>query len=43
VQEYKLPAIRALGPPAILLAEAEGLAGHAEAIRVRLKKKVTRD
>ncbi len=39
VQEYAAPAVRALGPPAILLAEAEGLVGHAEAIRTRLKRR----
>jgi histidinol dehydrogenase len=36
VQEYTGAAMRALGPKAALLAEAEGLFGHAEAIRVRL-------
>jgi histidinol dehydrogenase len=36
VQEYAQPAVRALGPKAVLLAEAEGLTGHAEAIRTRL-------
>ena len=36
VQEYTQHSLRALGPKAILLAEAEGLAGHAEAIRTRL-------
>ena len=36
VQEYTQQSLRALGPKAILLAEAEGLAGHAEAIRTRL-------
>jgi histidinol dehydrogenase len=36
VQEYAQPAARALGPRAVLLAEAEGLTGHAEAIRTRL-------
>jgi histidinol dehydrogenase len=39
VQEYTANAVRSLGPPAVLLAEAEGLAGHAEAIRVRLRAK----
>jgi histidinol dehydrogenase len=39
VQQYSAQAMRVLGPPAVLLAEAEGLTGHAEAIRVRLKKK----
>lgn len=37
VQEYAPAAIAALGPHAALLAEAEGLTGHAEAIRTRLK------
>jgi histidinol dehydrogenase len=36
VQEYSIEGIRALGPKAALLAVAEGLVGHAEAIRVRL-------
>ncbi len=35
VQEYKSEGLRRLGPSAIALAEAEGLRGHAEAIRVR--------
>jgi len=38
VQEYMNVALRALGPQAALLAEAEGLIGHAEAIRTRLRK-----
>ena len=33
VQEYTAQGMRALGPKAALLAEAEGLVGHAEAIR----------
>src|SRR5271157_3069253 len=37
-QEYTAEGVRALGPQAALLAEAEGLAGHAEAIRTRLRK-----
>ena len=37
VQEYKPTAMRSLGGSAILLAEAEGLIGHAEAIRARLR------
>ena len=37
VQEYGAQGIRALGPQAALLAEAEGLTGHAEAIRTRLR------
>jgi histidinol dehydrogenase len=39
VQEYSWQALRALGPSAALLAEAEGLTGHAEAIRTRLQKR----
>ena len=39
VQEYTAEALRSLGPPAILLAEAEGLVGHAESIRARLQKR----
>jgi histidinol dehydrogenase len=42
VQEYAQPAIRALGPKAALLAEAEGLIGHAEAIRTRLNVRRSR-
>jgi histidinol dehydrogenase len=37
VQEYNAESIQALGPQAALLAEAEGLNGHAEAIRTRLR------
>jgi histidinol dehydrogenase len=37
VQEYTAHGLRALGRHAALLADAEGLAGHAEAIRTRLK------
>ena len=36
VQEYSAQGMRTLGPLAALLAEAEGLIGHAEAIRTRL-------
>jgi histidinol dehydrogenase len=39
VQEYTAKGIRALGSPAALLAEAEGLIGHAEAIRARYQKR----
>ncbi len=35
VQEYQPEGLRRLGPSAIALAEAEGLLGHAEAIRAR--------
>jgi histidinol dehydrogenase len=37
VQRYTAQGIATLGPKAALLAEAEGLAGHAEAIRLRLR------
>jgi histidinol dehydrogenase len=36
-QQYTEKGLAALGPKAIRLAEAEGLTGHAEAIRVRMK------
>jgi histidinol dehydrogenase len=36
VQQYAAKGVAKLGPKAALLAEAEGLLGHAEAIRVRL-------
>ncbi|WP_263358805.1 histidinol dehydrogenase [Acidicapsa ligni] len=39
VQEYTAAGLRTLGPKAIRLAEAEGLTGHAEAIRARLEEK----
>jgi histidinol dehydrogenase len=42
VQEYTAQAVRSLGPPAVLLAEAEGLVGHAESIRTRLQKRRSR-
>jgi histidinol dehydrogenase len=35
VQEYTLAGLQKLGPVAIALAEAEGLHGHAEAVRAR--------
>ena len=38
VQQYSASALRTLGPKAALLADAEGLAGHAAAIRSRLRK-----
>lgn len=37
VQEYSQYALRKLGPQAALLAEAEGLIGHAQSIRTRLR------
>jgi histidinol dehydrogenase len=39
VQEYSVQALRILGPLAVLLAEAEGLTAHAEAIRTRLQRR----
>ncbi|MGB8259116.1 MAG: histidinol dehydrogenase [Terracidiphilus sp.] len=39
VQQYSAQALRALGPHAALLADAEGLTGHAEAIRERLTRR----
>jgi histidinol dehydrogenase len=43
VQEYTAEGVRELGPKAALLAEAEGLIGHAEAIRGRFDTKSTRE
>lgn len=40
VQEYSVEGLAQLGPQAIRLAEAEGLTGHAEAIRARLQTPV---
>jgi histidinol dehydrogenase len=42
VQQYSAQGLRALGPKAVLLAEAEGLVGHAEAIRTRLRARRSR-
>jgi histidinol dehydrogenase len=42
VQEYSAQGLRALGPKAVLLAEAEGLVSHAEAIRTRLQRRRSR-
>jgi len=42
VQEYSAQGLRTLGPQAALLAEAEGLTGHAEAIRTRLQSRRSR-
>jgi histidinol dehydrogenase len=39
VQQYTAQGLRALGTHAALLAQAEGLTGHAEAIRLRLRKR----
>ncbi len=39
VQEYSSQAVREFGPHAELIAEAEGLIAHAEAIRTRLKRR----
>jgi histidinol dehydrogenase len=38
VQRYDRQALGVLGPQAALLADAEGLTGHAEAIRARIKR-----
>jgi histidinol dehydrogenase len=37
VQEYTRKGLKLMGPHAIALAEAEGLTGHAESVRVRMK------
>jgi histidinol dehydrogenase len=37
VQQYTLDALREMGPHTIALAEAEGLTGHAESVRVRMR------
>ena len=37
VQEYTRKGLRKMGPHAIALAEAEGLVGHAESVRVRMQ------
>jgi len=37
VQQYTLDALREVGPHTIALAEAEGLVGHAESVRVRMR------
>jgi len=37
VQQYTLDALRVVGPHTIALAEAEGLTGHAESVRVRMR------
>jgi histidinol dehydrogenase len=37
VQEYSRKGLRVLGPYAIALAEAEGLVGHAESVRARMR------
>ncbi len=39
VQQYSRPALVDLGPHAIALAEAEGLTGHANSVRVKLQRK----
>jgi histidinol dehydrogenase len=42
VQQYTAEGVSALGPMAALLAEAEGLMGHAEAVRARLYSRRSR-
>ena len=39
IQQYSAQGVEQLGPKAALLAEAEGLLGHAEAIRARFKRR----
>jgi histidinol dehydrogenase len=39
LQEYSAKGVAELGPHAALIAEAEGLTGHAEAIRTRLNRR----
>jgi histidinol dehydrogenase len=39
VQQYTAQGVEQLGPNAALLAEAEGLLGHAEAIRTRMRRR----
>ncbi|MGH9606363.1 MAG: histidinol dehydrogenase [Terracidiphilus sp.] len=43
VQEYTAQGVRTLGPKAAMLAEAEGLGCHVEAIRTRLQSRRSRD
>jgi histidinol dehydrogenase len=38
VQQYSRKGLRALGPHAIVLAEAEGLKAHAESVRVKMRQ-----
>ncbi|HVG27525.1 MAG TPA: histidinol dehydrogenase, partial [Acidobacteriaceae bacterium] len=40
VQQYTREALREVGPHTIALAEAEGLKGHAESVRVRMRDRV---
>jgi len=42
VQQYTRKGLQALSPHAILLAEAEGLVGHAASVRVKLGKRSVR-
>jgi histidinol dehydrogenase len=37
VQQYSRKGLRQMGPHAIAMAEAEGLTGHAESVRVRMR------
>lgn len=43
VQEYSQAGVRALGPAALRIAEAEGLSAHAESIRARLPQGAMHD
>ena len=42
VQQYTVQGLHHLGPKAVLLANAEGLTGHAEAIRLRLAARASK-
>ena len=37
VQEYTRKALRSVGPHVVALAEAEGLKGHAQSVRVKMR------
>jgi histidinol dehydrogenase len=37
VQQYTKAGLKKMGPHAVVLAEAEGLKGHAESVRVRMR------
>jgi histidinol dehydrogenase len=42
VQRVTRSGVRAIGPAAVALAEAEGLIGHAESVRMRLQAGTSR-
>jgi histidinol dehydrogenase len=37
VQQYTRKGLKAMGPYAVVLAEAEGLKGHAQSVRVKMR------